>query len=301
PRRTRTPSPAAGGAVAEGLGASAKAGIAAAVAVAATAGLVWALSGGPQTSPEREARPGVAQPVVPEPTPTPTATHSPEPVPVRHAEPAPPSAPAPRPSPKPTPVRTPTPSPEPVVVVPEVSESPAPVPPPTPTPSRTPSPAPSPTPSPTPPPSPAEYQVSRLPFGQFGDQSGPELRLGGSSPLWQRGGMSIGGTQYAHGVTVHPRSSVTVDLNRACSTYVAFAGLDDTSLKLGSVRFSVYGDGVRLWQSPVVGGGDPAVSVRVGIAGRATLRLVVEPVGKPFGRVALADWAEARITCAGQR
>lgn len=109
--------------------------------------------------------------------------------------------------------------------------------------------------------------------------------------------MSIGGTWYEQGITVHPRSSVVVDLNRRCSTYAAFVGVDDMTSGLGSVRFSVYADGARLWRSPVVDGGDPAVPVRVGIAGRTSIRLVTEP-SRPFGAVGLADWADARITCA---
>ncbi len=112
--------------------------------------------------------------------------------------------------------------------------------------------------------------------------------------------MSIGGQRYGHGITVHPRSSVIVDLNRECSTFEAFVGVDHMSLGLGSARFSVYGDeGKRLWRSPVVDGGDPAAPVRVGITGHTSLRLVVEPA-RPFGAVALANWAEARIGCAGK-
>jgi hypothetical protein len=140
--------------------------------------------------------------------------------------------------------------------------------------------------------------VGHLKYDVFGDHTGPELRLGGSGWVWQRSGLSIGGTTYGHGITVHPRSSVIVDLNAECSTYQAFVGVDDMSKGLGSVRFSVWADGVRLWQSPVVDGGDPAVPVSVGIAGRETIRLVTEP-SRPSGAMALADWADAGISCTG--
>ena len=89
--------------------------------------------------------------------------------------------------------------------------------------------------------------------------------------------MSIAGTRYGHGVTVHASSSVTIDLNRRCAAYDALVGVDDLTLGLGAVRFSVYGDGVRLWRSAVMRGGDPAVPVHVDLAGRETIRLVVEP------------------------
>jgi hypothetical protein len=122
------------------------------------------------------------------------------------------------------------------------------------------------------------------------------MRLGGSGWVWQRHGLSIGGTRYGHGVTVHGRSSVTVDLNRPCSSYEARVGVDDLAAGLGRVTFSVYADGVRLWTSGTVAGGEPAVPVRVSLAGHRTVRLVVEP-RRPFDTLTLADWAQSRFLC----
>lgn len=275
---------AAGGAAAsEGLGAPAKAGIAAAVVVAAAAGLVWALVGDDQPKPEP--RPVAKPPVVASAVPTPPPPPSPKPAPKPPAAPAPPAPPAPsEPAPKPTP--SPTPSPEP-------PPKPAP-----PAPSPPPSPRPTPPPKPTPPPpAPEVYQVSELAYSVFGDRSEPEVVMGQSSWLWQRSNVSIASTRYAHGVTVHARSSVTIQLNRPCTSYQAMVGVDDLTMGLGAVRFSVFnGDGARLWRSPVMEGGDPAVPVSVNIAGQSSIRLVVEPE-TPFGGVALADWAESRISC----
>ncbi|MFE2456042.1 sigma-70 family RNA polymerase sigma factor [[Kitasatospora] papulosa] len=280
---------AAGGAAAsEGLGAPLKAGIAAAVAVAAAAGLVWALVGDDRPAPEQKpvAKPPVTAPVVPTPPPP-----EPEPAPQPPAPPASPTSEAP-PAAEPTPAPTPTPKP------------PAPEPTPEPTPPEVPpTPTPTPTPSPTPPPAPKEpapevYQVNELAYSLTGDHTGPEILLGRSSGVfWQRGRLSIASTTYAHGVTAPSRSSVTVQLNRTCARYDALVGVDDLTLGLGAARFSVYdGEGARLWQSPVVRGGEPAVPLSVGIEGLRTIRLVVEPSG-PLGDVALADWAESRISC----
>ena len=122
------------------------------------------------------------------------------------------------------------------------------------------------------------------------------MRLGESSWVWQRYGVSIAGTQYPHGATVHGSSSVTVDLNRECSAYDALVGVDDLTLGLGKVYFSVYADGTRLWKSGLVDGGDPAVPVHVNLTGHKTVRLVVEPHGD-FDSVAPADWAESKFTC----
>ncbi|WP_171991031.1 NPCBM/NEW2 domain-containing protein, partial [Streptomyces sp. JHA26] len=72
-----------------------------------------------------------------------------------------------------------------------------------------------------------------------------------------------------------PTYDVTVDLGRSCSSYDALADVDDLTRKLGEVRFSVYADGVRLWNSGPVQGGNPVV---------------------PGGPVALADRAQSRFT-----
>lgn len=150
---------------------------------------------------------------------------------------------------------------------------------------------------------PAVYEWSTLRYTLTGDGTRPEMRLDlGGGGVWQRpGGMSVGGVRYADGVTVHGPSRVTVELNRPCTAYDAFAGVDDMTLGLGAVRFSVHGDGVPLWSSGIVRGGDPAVPVHVGLAGRRTVQLVVEPVsgtGAPLDRAAaVADWARSRFTC----
>ncbi|MFD3607773.1 sigma-70 family RNA polymerase sigma factor [Streptomyces atroolivaceus] len=279
---------AGGAAASEGLGAPLKAGIAAAVAVAAAAGLVWALAGDDRPAPEPKpvARPPAAAPAAPAP-PEPTPSPQPPPPPV---SPAPEAPPAPDPVPPPSPTRTPAPTPTPTAAEPAPEPTP-----PEPTP---PKPTPPPAPKEPPPPAPDVYQVNQLAYSLTGDHTGPEILLGRSSGVfWQRQGLSIASTTYAHGVTAPSRSSVTVQLNRTCTRYDAMAGVDDLTMGLGAVRFSVHdGDGARLWQSPVLRGGEPAVPVSVGIGGLRTIRLVVEPSG-PLGGVALADWAQSRISC----
>lgn len=265
-------------AAAEGAGTPVKLGVAAGVVVAAAGiALALALAGAdhkapvkaepePSASPVAEAPPVTAAPskaATPEPTPPPTAT--PTPVPVPSVSPVPVVAVAP--SPTPTPKAPPTPSP---------------------------TPKPSPTPTPTPAPAPEVYQVNQLAHGPLGDGTSPTLRVGGW--VWQRWVLAIGGTSYGHGVTVTTASSVTIDLNRSCASYDAVVGIDDLALGLGSARFSVYGDGAPLWQSDVVRGGDAAVPVHVPLAGRRTLRLVVE-AGDGWQPANAADWAVSRIAC----
>ncbi|MDQ1037216.1 RNA polymerase sigma factor (sigma-70 family) [Streptomyces sp. V3I8] len=285
---------AGGGAAAEGFGAPVKAGIAAGVVAVAVAAVVFALAGDDIPAKRSGAGPRppgpVVGPSVPSPSPEPPGaakaapgpvvalkrTPTPEPKPSRPVGPAPEPRPASMPEPKPAPTVAPAPGPTP---------SPAP-----------PAPAPAPPPPPAPAPAPAVFRWNALEYGITGDGTRPEMRLGESTWVWQRYGMSVAGKPYANGVTVHGASSVTIDLNRACSSYDAMAGVDDLTRGLGQVRFSVFADGVRVWRSEVVRGGQAAVPVRVDLTGQRTIRLVVEP-RSAFDTVSLADWADSRFRC----
>ncbi|MGW1378552.1 sigma-70 family RNA polymerase sigma factor [Streptomyces sp. NPDC002446] len=276
---------AGGAVVGEGLGAPVKAGIGVGAAMVAGAALALALTSSMEPAPQ-------PQPQAGPPRPAPTAPHRPSPSPAKPLPPAAGAAPAPKPAPthRPDPGRTPEPAPH--------RSSPAPTPPPTTAPAPTPTPTPTPPePSPEPPlPDPTAYQVSALDHDFMGDGTKPEVRSIGSSWLWQRQSPKIAGTTYAHGVSVHAPSSVIIDLNRRCTSYDAVAGIDDLSLGLGALRFSVYADGERLWRSEAVRGGERAVPVHVPLAGRKTLRLVAEPVS-PVDVVAVGDWALSQISC----
>ncbi|WP_327263224.1 sigma-70 family RNA polymerase sigma factor [Streptomyces sp. NBC_01232] len=277
----------AGGALAaEGLGLPAKAAIAAGIAVAAAAGVVFALAGD-DAAPQARAKPAptVAAPAVPDAPAAPSA--EPEP-PAREAPVARGSVP-PRPAPTPSarasaaPSLPPSPSPSPS------REKPSP----TPSPDR-----PSPKPTPPPPPQPAQgFPLAALPHSAYGDHRGPELETWRSGWVWQRRGLEVGGRRFVHGITVNSRSSVEIALNRQCTSFSAQAGVDGLSLFTDTpVRFSVYADGQRLWQSAALGHEDPPAAVQVPLAGRKTLRLVVERAG-PGSLPTLASWADAVISC----
>ncbi|CAL9460238.1 hypothetical protein SUDANB106_02643 [Streptomyces sp. enrichment culture] len=137
------------------------------------------------------------------------------------------------------------------------------------------------------------HRLDRLPRG--GGSDGPYVREG-SSWLWQRSELRVNGRDRGYGVTVSARSSVTVDLGGACTSFDALAGVDDLTALRGAVRFSVHGDGVRLWESGVVRRGEEPVPVHVPLAGVRTLRLVVEPNGVLDSAV-MADWVQARFGC----
>ncbi|MFG3119877.1 sigma-70 family RNA polymerase sigma factor [Streptomyces sp. NPDC048197] len=273
------------GAVAgEGLGAPVKVGIGVGVVVAGVT-LALALAGG-DPSPASHPRAAPHRPA-------PAAPRHPSPGPAKPLPPAAGAAPSPQPTPshpsahrrapsRPAPAPTPT------------TRTPAPTAPP----SKPPHEPPRPRPEPPEPPEPAStsYRVAALGHDFMGDGSEPEVRTLGSGWLWQRRSPEIAGTTYADGATMHAGSSVLIDLNRSCTSYDALVGVDDLSLGIGALRFSVYADGERLWRSPVVRGNRPAVPVHVPLTGRRTLRLVVDPA-TPLDAVALGDWAEARISC----
>ncbi|WP_269755787.1 sigma-70 family RNA polymerase sigma factor [Streptomyces albireticuli] len=281
----------------EGLGAPAKIGIAAGAVVAAGAVAAYALIGSSPAPPKKPQAKATAAPVVPAPPRKPSPTPSPTP------------SPALSPRPTPTPSRSPSPTPTPSVSSkpPEPRHAAAPKPRPTPTPAAPLPPAPSPKPTPPrpptpkPPPKPAPppatvHPLNELDYAGVGDGTAPEIRPGVSSWLWQRYGLRIGGVMYRDGVSVNAMSSVTVDLNRSCTSYDALVGVDDMTFGFGSARFSVYGDDTRLWRSGVVRGGEAAVPVHVPLKGQRTIRLVVEP-GSAWDTVTVADWAAARISC----
>ncbi|GAA2659696.1 hypothetical protein GCM10010400_17430 [Streptomyces aculeolatus] len=131
----------------------------------------------------------------------------------------------------------------------------------------------------------------------FGDGTEPEIVADRSGWWWQREELDVGGRTYAHGVTVQAESSLTIELNRACTRYRAAAGIDDMMYRLGAARFSVYGDDARLWRSDWVAAGEEAAVVDVGLpAGTETIRLEAEPQ-HPAHTPVLTDWADSVIDC----
>ncbi|BDM73753.1 hypothetical protein HEK616_72400 [Streptomyces nigrescens] len=275
---------AGGAALSEGLGAPVKVGIGVGVVVAGVTLALALAGGGPTPAPHPRAEPH---------RPAPAAPRHPSPGPAKPLPPAAGTAPTAEPTPS-HPSRPSAPHPTPSRPAPTIprptTHPPAPTPPPTPAPEP-------PRHRPKPPePAPTPYQVAALDHDFMGDGSKPEVRTLGSGWLWQRRSPKIAGTTYAHGATMHAGSSVLIDLNRPCTSYDAVVGVDDLSMGIGALRFSVYADGERLWRSAVVHGDQPAVPVHVPLTGHRTLRLVVDPA-TPLDAVALGDWAEARITC----
>ena len=97
---------------------------------------------------------------------------------------------------------------------------------------------------------------------------------------------------------MHAPTRTTVDLNRACRSFDAVAGLDDLTPGGGSAVFSVQGgDGSTLWRSGELRAGEPPVPVHASLVGQSTVRLVVTRVRGAAPGVVVADWANARFGC----
>jgi glucose/arabinose dehydrogenase len=122
------------------------------------------------------------------------------------------------------------------------------------------------------------------------DRSNGELGGGDGRPL------TVAGTVYAKGLGAHAVSDVVISLGGSCSSFRATVGVDDEVGSLGAVQFHVYGDDVRLWQSPVVTGSSAGVPVNVDVSGRSTLRLSITDGGDGLN-YDHADWADARVVC----
>jgi alpha-galactosidase len=112
--------------------------------------------------------------------------------------------------------------------------------------------------------------------------------------------ISIGGQTFGHGVGTHAPSDLFLELDGKVERFTAFVGVDDAAGPRGSVRFLVYSDGKRLFDSGVMKGGQEARSVDIPLAGVRRLRLMATAAGDgtSFDHV---NWAQAEFVFAGDR
>jgi alpha-galactosidase len=112
--------------------------------------------------------------------------------------------------------------------------------------------------------------------------------------------ISIGGRTFDKGVGTHAGSELYVELDGKAERFKAFVGVDDAAGRRGSVRFLVYGNGKRLFDSGVMKGGQEAKAVDVPLTSVRRLRLMVTSAGDgaDFDH---ANWAQAEFAVAGGR
>ncbi len=110
--------------------------------------------------------------------------------------------------------------------------------------------------------------------------------------------LSLGGRTFDHGVGTHAESTIYVDLDGKAEQFKAYVGVDDAAGRRGSIRFMVYGDSKRLFDSGVMKGGQEAKAVDVPLAGIRRLRLMVTSAGDGTDSDH-ANWAQAEFLVAG--
>jgi alpha-galactosidase len=112
--------------------------------------------------------------------------------------------------------------------------------------------------------------------------------------------LSIDGTKYDRGVGTHAASVLHVELDGRARHFKAHVGVDDATQGRGTVRFRVYGDGQKLFDSGLVKGGQPARPVEVSLGGVKQLMLMVTSGsdGVDFDH---ADWALAEFAYDGRK
>ena len=107
--------------------------------------------------------------------------------------------------------------------------------------------------------------------------------------------MTIGGNTYAKGLGVYATSEITYDLSEGLyNVFMSDIGVDDGTCELGDVVFTVYGDEVKMYESPLIKQEFDPVSIFIDIEGVNTLQLVVTD-GDGDLNCDHANWADARV------
>ncbi len=114
--------------------------------------------------------------------------------------------------------------------------------------------------------------------------------------------LRIGSESFERGLGTHANSVIAVALPEASRAFSAQVGVDnnyDTAGARGTVRFIVEVDGVELFRTEVLRGGDAPVPLRVNLpegAREMVLKVDATEDGAAYDQ---ADWADARLEMAG--
>jgi hypothetical protein len=105
------------------------------------------------------------------------------------------------------------------------------------------------------------------------------------------GPLRIDQETFADGIGTYARSLMEIPLNGSFRRFTSKVGVDALTDGRGSVTFEVYGDGKKLWASPLVTGLDRPRSVDLDVTGVNRLRLVVTDANDGNG-FDVANWVE---------
>ncbi|WSQ08834.1 NPCBM/NEW2 domain-containing protein [Streptomyces sp. NBC_01231] len=152
---------------------------------------------------------------------------------------------------------------------------------------------------PIPPPTGSPY-LSDLSFVSSSNGWGPVERDSSNGEQAEGDGLpiTIRGTVHDKGLGTHTDSDVAFFLGGTCSRFTATVGIDDEVAPYGSVTFTVTADGRTLTTTPVLTGTSQPLPLDLDVTGAQQLHLVIADGGDGNAHDH-ADWADARLTCAG--
>ncbi len=122
--------------------------------------------------------------------------------------------------------------------------------------------------------------------------TGSSLPTGASAA----GAIVVHGSSYIDGMTLNAPAQLVYRLNGNCSTFQSDIGLDAAAQGGGTVDYQVWADNIELYDSGLVTSSTPIKTVKVSVAGRKTLRLVVTD-GQTGVTNDVADWANPTLVC----
>jgi hypothetical protein len=99
---------------------------------------------------------------------------------------------------------------------------------------------------------------------------------------------------FANGIGTFAQSLLEIPLNGRFRRFTSRVGVDAMTEGRGTVTFEVYGDGRKLWASPLMSGLDAARDVDVDVSGINRLRLVVTD-GNDGNKFDAANWVNPEL------
>jgi len=112
--------------------------------------------------------------------------------------------------------------------------------------------------------------------------------------------MSIAGRRFDRGVGTHAESIMHVRLDGKTERFSAWVGIDDSAGGKGSVRFQVFADGKKRFDSGAMTGREGPKKVDVDLKGAKHVVLLVSSGGDDI-HFDHADWAEAEFVVSGAK
>ena len=138
----------------------------------------------------------------------------------------------------------------------------------------------------------SELDLSRMTAGWGRPQPDKSVQ---SNPL------RIAGRQFERGVGTHAHSTMYVDLAGNTQRFSAYVGVDDeVGNSTGTVRFKIYEDAKKTFDSGVMKTGQKAKKVDLNLAGVKTLLLIVT-TAEDNPSYDHANWADAKFEVQGQK